>query len=92
MDPSVKPDPDNFDNLPQPPLVPPNVTIKTSDESGPKTSKPKRTPMARLGIGKKGNSVPPLKNHFKDSVRNIDDYFYTTVLVIIIFTPDIRHC
>ncbi|KAG6526938.1 hypothetical protein ZIOFF_009025 [Zingiber officinale] len=71
MDPQVKPDPDNFDNLPPPPppSIPPNVNPM-------KATKPKRSPMARPGIGRKGNAVQLLTNHFKVSLRNVDDYFY----------------
>ncbi|KAG6523121.1 hypothetical protein ZIOFF_012974 [Zingiber officinale] len=69
MDPQVKPDPDNIESLPPPPSIPPNVNPM-------KATKPKRTPMARPGIGKKGNAVQLLTNHFKVSLRNVDDYFY----------------
>lgn len=76
MDPHVKPDPDNLDDLPPPPSIPLNVTpIKFSDDVL-KATKPKRTPMSRPGFGKKGNVVPLLTNHFKVSVRNMDDCFY----------------
>ncbi|KAG6476145.1 hypothetical protein ZIOFF_065381 [Zingiber officinale] len=38
---------------------------KINDDGVLKATKPKRTPMARPDIGKKGNVVPLLTNHFK---------------------------
>ncbi|KAJ0978050.1 hypothetical protein J5N97_013524 [Dioscorea zingiberensis] len=67
--------------LPPPPPIPPNVTPAKADDdrvSPPKkSSKPKRVPMARpQGQTRKGQPISLLTNHFRVSVRNVDDYFY----------------
>nr|XP_018674223.1 PREDICTED: protein argonaute 4B-like [Musa acuminata subsp. malaccensis]XP_018674224.1 PREDICTED: protein argonaute 4B-like [Musa acuminata subsp. malaccensis] len=68
------------EDLPPPPPIPPNVTPIKVDPEGSlppkKATKPSRVPMPRPGLGKKGQVVPLLTNHFKVSVRNVDDYFY----------------
>lgn len=68
------------EDLPPPPPIPPNVIpIKVDPEENlppKKATKPSRVPMPRPGLGKKGQVVPLLTNHFKVSVRNVDDYFY----------------
>lgn len=70
--------------LPPPPPIPPNVTPAKADgeraghASPPrKSAKPKRVPMARpAGQARKGQSISLLTNHFRVSVRNVEDYFY----------------
>lgn len=62
---------------PPPPLIPPDVVPIRADQSPPrKPAKPKRIPMARPGLAKRGQPVQLLTNHFKVSVRNVDDYFF----------------
>lgn len=70
---------DNGEELPlPPPVVPSNVApIKVQNDSPPKeAAKKKRIPMARPGPARKGQPINLLTNHFKVSVRNVDDYFY----------------
>ncbi|XP_072959526.1 protein argonaute 4B-like [Typha angustifolia] len=73
-------DPGQGEDLPPPPPIPPNVVpIKAESErnSPPKkASKTKRVPMPRPGLGRKGQPVPLYTNHFKVSVRSMDDNFY----------------
>lgn len=60
--------------LPPPPPVPPNVTpTKVSEQEAKKVF---RAPMARRGLGTKGNKVPILTNHFKVNVTNNDGQFF----------------
>ncbi|KAM0827937.1 hypothetical protein ACQ4PT_067874 [Festuca glaucescens] len=72
---------DPHDELPPPPPLPPNVVpIKAEDaakESPPnKPTKPTRLPIARPGLGKKGQPIQLLANHFKVSVKSSDDFFH----------------
>lgn len=53
---------------PPPPVVPPNVIPQ-------KAVSVKRLPMARRGVGSKGQSVSLLTNHFKVAVSRTDGYF-----------------
>ena len=71
------------DELPPPPPVPPNVVpIKADDvlgegESPPnKPAKPKKLPMARPGVGRKGQLIQLYSNHFKVSVKSTEDFFF----------------
>ncbi|XP_068658770.1 protein argonaute 4B-like [Aristolochia californica] len=78
MDPS---DPEAQEALPPPPPIPPNVVpLKVeSDQLDPlpKTPpKPTRVPMARPGLGRKGQPIPLLTNHFKVNVSSNNGYFY----------------
>ncbi|RZC65031.1 hypothetical protein C5167_008721 [Papaver somniferum] len=66
---------DGPDGLPPPPPVPPNV-VPIKVEPVKKVSKPKRVPMARTGLGNKGNKIQLLTNHFKVAVSNTDGYFF----------------
>ncbi|KAI3989962.1 hypothetical protein MKX01_003665 [Papaver californicum] len=72
---------DGPDALPPPPPVPPNVVptkvepVKAT-EPVKKVTKPKRVPMARTGLGNKGNKIQLLTNHFKVAVSNTDSYFF----------------
>ncbi|CAN6349965.1 unnamed protein product [Urochloa humidicola] len=69
------------DELPPPPPVPPDVVpIKAEDVVGGsppnKPVKPKRVPMARPGVGRKGQSIQLYSNHFKVSVKSTEDFFF----------------
>ncbi|XP_020583523.1 protein argonaute 4B-like [Phalaenopsis equestris] len=61
-----------------PPVVPSNVApIKVqNDHSLTEQLKKKRVPMARPGFAKKGQPISLLTNHFKVSIRNVDDFFF----------------
>ena len=62
------------DALPPPPPVPPNVTpIKAEQEPAKKRL---RVPMARRGLGTKGQKIQLLTNHFKVAVKNVDGQFF----------------
>jgi len=65
---------------PPPPVIPPNVVPIKADPEGSsspkKPSKPKRIPMPRPGLAKRGQPIQLLTNHFKVSVQNVNDYFY----------------
>ncbi|KAI3894698.1 hypothetical protein MKX03_031628 [Papaver bracteatum] len=67
-------------DLPPPPPLPSDVVPLRVDggvaEIVPKVSKPKRVPMARKGLGNKGQKIPLLTNHFKVAVSNLEGYFY----------------
>ncbi|XP_021802912.1 protein argonaute 4A-like, partial [Prunus avium] len=67
--------------LPPPPaIIPPNVVPIVSEDKRlelmKKASNPKRVPMARPGIGSKGQRIPLLTNHFKVGVNKSDGYFF----------------
>ncbi|WOL14713.1 protein argonaute 4B-like [Canna indica] len=68
----------DFDeDLPPPPsTLPANFVPTKPDAEEMSVPKPKRMPMSRPGLGKKGNVVHLVTNHFKVSVRNVDDYFF----------------
>lgn len=74
------PESDTSDVLPPPPPVPPNVVPIKADpgQSSPpqKAAKPKRVPMARPGLARRGQPITLLTNHFRVAVRNVDDCFY----------------
>lgn len=75
MDPSEHDGNGAPEDLPPPPPVPPNVTPeKVVAEPEPK--KTLRVPMARRGLGTRGNKVPILTNHFKVNVSNLDGHFF----------------
>nr|DAD43168.1 TPA_asm: hypothetical protein HUJ06_001398 [Nelumbo nucifera] len=66
---------------PPPPLVPPNVVpqrVELEDTPGQpkKVSKPKRVPMARPGMGRKGKPIQLLSNHFRVNVVNVTSIFF----------------
>lgn len=74
------------DELPPPPPVPSDVVpIKAEDvvgESPPdKPVKPKRGPMARPGVGRKGQPIQLYSNHFKVSVNSTEDFSSTIMYV-----------
>lgn len=61
--------------LPPPPPVPSNVTpLKAETEA--ELKKVFRVPMARRGLGTRGNKVPILTNHFKVNVNKVDGHFF----------------
>ncbi|KAL0460899.1 UNVERIFIED_CONTAM: protein argonaute 4 [Sesamum latifolium] len=62
------------DVLPPPPPVPPNVTPQKAELEPVK--KVVRVPMARRGLGTRGNKVPILTNHFKVNVNKVDGHFF----------------
>ncbi|CAL4902476.1 unnamed protein product [Urochloa decumbens] len=69
------------DELPPPPPVPPDVVpIKAEDVVGElppnKPVKPKKLPMARPGVGRKGQSIQLYSNHFKVSVKSTEEFFF----------------
>ncbi|OVA15617.1 Argonaute/Dicer protein [Macleaya cordata] len=71
------------DSLPPPPPLPPNVVPLRVDVEPAKTPepvnkvpKPKRGPMARPGLGQKGQKIQLLTNHFKVGVTKTDSYFF----------------
>ena len=89
------------DALPPPPAVPPNIVPATAEpERPPEPAKKKtsRLPMARRGVGNKGNKLPLLTNHFKVNVSNIDGHFFQYSVCnfcfscIIIFSLSITTC
>ncbi|KZV40466.1 Argonaute 4-like protein [Dorcoceras hygrometricum] len=73
MDPSEQNGNGASEELPPPPPVPPNVTPVKAEEQ------PKKSlvvPMARCGVGSRGNKVPVLTNHFQVKVNSSDGYFF----------------
>lgn len=63
------------DSLPPPPPVPPNV-VPIKAESEPAKNKVARVPMARRGLGSKGQKIPILTNHFQVNVGNVNGHFF----------------
>ncbi|XVF68614.1 hypothetical protein PTKIN_Ptkin11bG0015700 [Pterospermum kingtungense] len=63
------------DSLPPPPPVPPNV-LPVKQESEPAKKKVVRSPMARRGLGSKGQKIFLLTNHFKVNVGSVDGHFF----------------
>ncbi|VAI81356.1 unnamed protein product [Triticum turgidum subsp. durum] len=70
------------DELPPPPPLPPDVVpIKekedVAEELPPnKPAKPKRLPMARPGLGKRGHTIQLLANHYKVSLKGSEEFFH----------------
>lgn len=60
---------------PPPPDVPPNV-VPVKVEPEPFKKKAVRVPIARRGLGSKGQKMPLLTNHFKVNVTNTEGYFF----------------
>lgn len=63
------------EGLPPPPPVPPDFT-PAKTELEPVKKKPLRLPMARRGLGSKGQKIQILTNHFKVNVNNVDGHFF----------------
>ncbi|XP_057480232.1 protein argonaute 4-like [Actinidia eriantha] len=67
------------EGLPPPPPVPPDVVpLRAEPEhiSEPVKKKVVRVPIARRGLGSKGQKIPILTNHFKVNVTNVDGHFF----------------
>lgn len=67
--------------LPPPPPLPPNSVPLRIGEDEPKFEPPlkkkvTRVPMARPGLGTKGQKIQLLTNHFKVNVSSVDGYFF----------------
>ncbi|KAL6976557.1 Protein argonaute-4, variant 2 [Sarracenia purpurea var. burkii] len=65
--------------LPPPPPVPPNIVplqAEPDNSSEPIKKKVVRVPIARRGLGSKGQKIPLLTNHFKVNVTNVDGHFF----------------
>ncbi|XAR56686.1 hypothetical protein NMG60_11037260 [Bertholletia excelsa] len=62
------------DGLPPPPPVPPNVVPEHVSE--PLKKKVLRVPIARRGVGSKGQKIAIVANHFKVNVSNVDGHFF----------------
>ncbi|XP_059625065.1 protein argonaute 4-like isoform X1 [Cornus florida] len=68
-----------LDSLPPPPPLPPNVVpVRAEPElaSEPVKKKVVRVPIARRGLGSKGQKTTLLTNHFKVNVTNVDGHFF----------------
>lgn len=80
MDPSEPNGNGASEALPPPPPVPPNtVPLRVETEFAPPEpvkKKVTRFPMARRGLGTKGQKIQLLTNHFKVTVASVDDYFF----------------
>ncbi|KAK8701304.1 hypothetical protein V6N13_019694 [Hibiscus sabdariffa] len=63
------------ESLPPPPPVPPDV-VPIKVESEPAKKKVVRVPMARRGLGSKGQKITLLTNHFKVNVGSVDGHFF----------------
>ncbi|XP_070003658.1 protein argonaute 4 isoform X2 [Nicotiana tabacum] len=61
--------------LPPPPPIPPDF-YPAKAEPEPVKKKVLRVPMARRGLGSKGQKIPILTNHFKVNVSNVDGHFF----------------
>ncbi|CAK9165711.1 unnamed protein product [Ilex paraguariensis] len=61
--------------LPPPPPIPPDVAPMKA-EPEPAKKKVVRVPMARRGLGSKGQKTPIITNHFKVNVTNVDGHFF----------------
>ncbi|KAI7983451.1 Protein argonaute 4 [Camellia lanceoleosa] len=67
------------ESLPPPPPVPADVVpMRAETDNAPEQVKNKavRVPMARRGVGSKGQKIPILTNHFKVNVTNVDGHFF----------------
>ncbi|OIT08622.1 PREDICTED: protein argonaute 4-like [Nicotiana attenuata] len=64
------------EGLPPPPPVPPDFTPAKSEPEPVKKKAALRLPMARRGLGNKGQKIQILTNHFKVNVTNVDGHFY----------------
>ncbi|KAF2290338.1 hypothetical protein GH714_011246 [Hevea brasiliensis] len=73
---SFEPDKNGSQNdLPPPPVVPPDVVPLRAEPELVK-KKAVRVPIARRGLGSKGQKISLVTNHFKVNVTNVDGYFF----------------
>ncbi|KAJ8421144.1 hypothetical protein Cgig2_007605 [Carnegiea gigantea] len=66
------------DALPPPPPPPPPAEIPPNVvpvKAEPEPPKKKRVPMARRGLGTRGQKIQLLSNHFKVNISNVDGHF-----------------
>ncbi|GAA0158071.1 translation initiation factor [Lithospermum erythrorhizon] len=63
------------ESLPPPPPVPSDTTL-IKVEADMNKKKVVRVPMARRGVGSKGQKIQLLTNHFKVNVKNVDGHFF----------------
>ncbi|KAF5751651.1 hypothetical protein HS088_TW02G00667 [Tripterygium wilfordii] len=63
------------EGLPPPPPIPPNV-VPEQVEPEPLKKKVLRVPIARRGLGAKGQKITLLTNHFKVNVTNVEGHFF----------------
>ncbi|KAK6787915.1 hypothetical protein RDI58_016440 [Solanum bulbocastanum] len=61
--------------LPPPPSVPLDFSPEKA-EPGPVKKKLLRVPMARCSLGRKGQHIRILTNHFKVNKSNVDGHFF----------------
>lgn len=64
---------------PPPPLAPDTVPIRAEHDQEQVKKKPTRTPIARKGLGSKGQKIPLYTNHFKvayETPKGSDGHFY----------------
>jgi hypothetical protein len=66
---------------PPPPVVPSDVVPLKAEEVIPSPPEPvkkkiTRLPIARRGLGSKGNKIPLLTNHFNVNIGNNDGFFF----------------
>ncbi|XP_015873346.2 protein argonaute 4 [Ziziphus jujuba] len=64
---------------PPPPVIPANVVpIRAEPDQTPEPvkKKPLRVPIARRGVGSKGQKIPLVTNHFKVNVSNLEGHFF----------------
>ncbi|XP_057953427.1 protein argonaute 4-like [Malania oleifera] len=73
---SFEPDGADAGSLPPPPpIIPPDV-IPEQAPPEPVKKKVVRVPIARRGIGSRGQKIPLLTNHFKVNVNNLEGHFF----------------
>jgi eukaryotic translation initiation factor 2C len=64
---------------PPPPVIPPDVVpLRAEPElpDEPVKKKVLRIPIARRGLGSKGQKIPLVTNHFKVMVSNVEGHFF----------------
>uniref|UniRef100_A0A2P2LXI0 Argonaute 4 family protein n=1 Tax=Rhizophora mucronata TaxID=61149 RepID=A0A2P2LXI0_RHIMU len=66
----------SLDALPPPPPVVPSNVVPVQVEQEPAKKKVTRVPIARHGLGSKGQKISLLTNHFKVNVTSAEGYFF----------------
>ncbi|KAI3419057.1 uncharacterized protein J3R85_013388 [Psidium guajava] len=64
---------------PPPPIIPPDIVperVEPEFPPQPVKKKVSRVPIARRGLGSKGQKIPVITNHFKVNVTNLDGQFF----------------